>query len=478
MSGETARADGPRDLEPVAMARLVRDPTGPVGPPVEDPLPQTSPPASVPVRLQDGLLGWLADAWWTVCYVVTGLFTAVVALTLAGVAVGGVTALLGLGAGVLILVPAIWGSFLLSRVERHRIAAFLGVDIGERPPSTAPTWRRVLGLDEVRLRALGWAGLHGLWGLISGALGLALLVNGVLLATSPLWAWVGDGVSVLGLFRVGSTLGMTVAWLIGVAVVLGMPWIARGLASVDVVLARWLIGEDAQAQLRRMSERVDTLTTTREDTLDSVEAERRRIERDLHDGPQQRLVSIAMSLGLARDALDRDPDDPEAARRVRQLLDEAHSSSKEAITEMRQVARGIVPPILTDRGLDAAVSALAARSPVPVTVTDRLPPGRLDPTIEAIAYFSVSEALTNIAKHARAGRAGVELGTARGLTGDLLAVTVTDDGQGGAVIGGGSGLTGLRQRVGAVDGQLHVHSPVGSGTTVAITLPLRERTTR
>lgn len=417
----------------------------------------------------------LADHWWTVCYLLTSLVTAVAALALAGLAVGGFFAVLGAGVGVLLLVPAIWGSYGLSVLERHRIAAFLGLDIGERAPSTAPTWRRGLGLDERRLRALGWVGLHGLWGLIAGALTLTLLVQGLLLASLPLWGPVAGGVTVLGTFRVESFGGMTLAWLVGLVLVAGVPWVARGLASVDVVLARWLVGEDPQAQLRRMSERVDTLTTTREDTLDSVEAERRRIERDLHDGPQQRLVSVAMTLGLARDALDRNPDDPEAARRVRALLDEAHSSSKEAITEMRQVARGIVPPILTDRGLDAAVSALAARSPVPVTVTSRLPAGRLDPTVEAIAYFSVSEALTNVAKHARATRAGVELGTARGLDGDLLAITVTDDGAGGAVVGGGSGLTGLRQRVGAVDGELHVHSPVGTGTTVAITLPLRTR---
>lgn len=474
MSSLAMEPDGPRDLEPASMPRLVGDPAGERRLlPVEDSTVPTSSP-------RDGIVGCLLNGWWTVCYVITGLFTAVFAITLAGVAIGGFAALLGMGAGVLLLVPALWGSFALARLERHRIGAFLGVDIGERAPSTAPTWRRVLGFDEKRLRALAWASLHGLWGLISSSLALVLLVNGLLLATMPLWAWVGEGVSVMGWFRVTSTLGMTLTWLVGVALVLGTPWIARGLASVDVVLARWLIGEDPQAQLRQMSERVDTLTTTREDTLDSVEAERRRIERDLHDGPQQRLVSIAMSLGLARDALDRDSDDadPQTARRVRELLDEAHSSSKEAITEMRQVARGIVPPILTDRGLDAAVSALAARSPVPVTVTNRLPEGRLDPTIEAIAYFSVSEALTNIAKHAQAQRATVELATARGLTGDLLAITITDDGEGGAVVGGGSGLTGLRQRVGAVDGQLHVHSPVGTGTTVAITLPLRERTTR
>lgn len=476
MTSHPMPTQGHRDLDPGRMPRLVGGPRDEVEDDTPDlhrhPGPRTGPGPRGAVARR------LLEHWWTVCYLVTSIFTAIAALVLAGVAIGGAFAMLGVGVGVLLLVPAIWGAYGLSVLERHRIAAFLGVEIGERGPSTAPTWRRWLGLDEKRLRALGWVGLHGLWGLIASVLTVALLVQGLILLTLPLWAAFTGGVTVFGALRVESVGGMTLAWLIGVVLVVGMPWIARGLASVDVVLARWLLGEDTQAQLQQMSERVDTLTTTREDTLDSVEAERRRIERDLHDGPQQRLVSVAMTLGLARDALDRDPDSPEAALRVRELLDEAHSSSKEAIIEMRQVARGIVPPILTDRGLDAAVSALAARSPVPVTVTSRLPQGRLDPTTEAIAYFSVSEALTNVAKHSGATRAGVELGTARGLTGDLLAITVTDDGSGGAVVGGGSGLTGLRQRVGAVDGQLHVHSPVGTGTTVAITLPLRPRTTR
>jgi len=476
MTSHPMPTQGHRDLDPGRMPRLVGGPRDEVEDDTPDlhrhPGPRTGPGPRGAVARR------LLEHWWTVCYLVTSIFTAIAALVLAGVAIGGAFAMLGVGVGVLLLVPAIWGAYGLSVLERHRIAAFLGIEIGERGPSTAPTWRRWLGLDEKRLRALGWVGLHGLWGLIASVLTVALLVPGLILLTLPLWAAFTGGVTVFGALRVESVGGMTLAWLIGVVLVVGMPWIARGLASVDVVLARWLLGEDTQAQLQQMSERVDTLTTTREDTLDSVEAERRRIERDLHDGPQQRLVSVAMTLGLARDALDRDPDSPEAALRVRELLDEAHSSSKEAIIEMRQVARGIVPPILTDRGLDAAVSALAARSPVPVTVTSRLPQGRLDPTTEAIAYFSVSEALTNVAKHSGATRAGVELGTARGLTGDLLAITVTDDGSGGAVVGGGSGLTGLRQRVGAVDGQLHVHSPVGTGTTVAITLPLRPRTTR
>lgn len=417
--------------------------------------------------------GRSVTALWSVAYVLTGLFTAIAAIVLVSVALGGFFSLPALGVGVLLLTPAIWGAWGLARGERHRIAAFLGVDIGEPAPSTAPQWLRTVGLDQPRLKALGWAGLHALWGLVSATLLLALASQALTLATLPLWAWTVPQVRVLWLVPVSTgAWSLSILCGIGLLLVLLLPAAARGLASVDVALARWLIGSDPQTQLRAMSQRVQTLTTTRTETLDSVEAERRRIERDLHDGPQQRLVSVAMNLGLARDELDRNPDDPAAARLVRDLLDEAHASSKEAITEMRQVARGIVPPILADRGLDAAVSALADRSPVPVTVVSRLPARRLEPTLEAIAYFCVSEALTNVAKHSGASRATVELGTARGLDGDLLAVTITDDGDGGAVVGAGTGLTGLRQRVTAVDGQVHVHSPVGTGTTVAITLPL------
>ena len=413
-------------------------------------------------------------ALWSVAYIVSGLFTAIAAIVLVSVAIGGFFSLPALGVGVLLLTPALWGAWGLGRGERHRIAALLGVDIGQPAPSTAPRWLRAVGLDQPRLKALAWAGLHSLWGLLSAVLLLTLASQALTLVSLPLWGWAVPQVRVLWAVPVPTgPWSLSILFGIGLLLVLLVPAAARGLASVDVALARWLIGSDPQTQLRAMSQRVQTLTTTRTETLDSVEAERRRIERDLHDGPQQRLVSVAMNLGLARDALDRNPDDPAAARLVRDLLDEAHGSSKEAITEMRQVARGIVPPILADRGLDAAVSALADRSPVPVTVVSRLPARRLEPTLEAIAYFCVSEALTNVAKHACASRATVELGTARGLDGDLLAVTITDDGEGGAVVGAGTGLTGLRQRVTAVDGQVHVHSPVGTGTTVAITLPLR-----
>jgi signal transduction histidine kinase len=239
--------------------------------------------------------------------------------------------------------------------------------------------------------------------------------------------------------------------------------VARGLVGVDVALARSLIGPRPDAErVAELTQRVETLHRTREMTVDSVELERRRIERDLHDGPQQRLVALAMDLGMAQTKLD---DDPEAARA---LLAKAHSAAKEAIVEMRQVARGIHPPVLTDRGLDAALSALAARAPVPVQIRVDLP-RRPSPTIESIAYFCVSEALTNIAKHSGAAHATVDVtGSAEGVH-----VVVTDDGRGGADPTGGTGLSGLRQRLAAVDGTLTIDSPPGAGTRLMMTLPDR-----
>jgi signal transduction histidine kinase len=210
----------------------------------------------------------------------------------------------------------------------------------------------------------------------------------------------------------------------------------------------------------RMAARVRQLERSRSYAVDDSAATLRRIERDLHDGAQQRLVAVAMNLGRARSHYD---DDPEAARR---LLDEAHQDAKQALAELRDLARGIHPAVLTDRGLDAALSGLAGRSPVPVTVSVDVEP-RCSPTIEAIAYFVVSEALANVAKHANARHA--EIAVRRNA--DRLHVTVTDDGVGGAQPHPGSGLAGLTDRVGGVDGTLHIDSPVGGPTVMRVELP-------
>jgi signal transduction histidine kinase len=210
----------------------------------------------------------------------------------------------------------------------------------------------------------------------------------------------------------------------------------------------------------RLIVRVDTLEETRAGMVAAADAERRRIERDLHDGAQQRLVALAMTLGRARAA-----EDPDLSRR---LVDEAHGEAKEALVELRNLARGIHPAVLTDRGLDAAVSALAARCPVPVAVDVDLP-HRAAPGSEAIAYFVVAEALTNVAKHAQASRAWLSAE----YEGDRLVVEILDNGVGGADLHG-RGLAGLRDRVRAVDGAMTVVSPLGHGTTLRVELPCEQ----
>ncbi len=207
----------------------------------------------------------------------------------------------------------------------------------------------------------------------------------------------------------------------------------------------------------RLTARVGTLEETRAGMVAAADAERRRIERDLHDGAQQRLVALAMTLGRARAT-----EDPELART---LVGEAHGEAKEALVELRNLARGIHPAVLTDRGLDAAVSALAARCPIPVAVDVDLP-HRANPASEAIAYFVVAEALTNVAKHAQATRAWLTVE----FLGDRLVVEVLDNGVGGA-LATGVGIGGLRDRVRAVDGDLHLSSPPGGGTTLRVELP-------
>lgn len=381
-------------------------------------------------------------------------------------AVAGFFSLVG-GVGLLLLLPGLLLAWLLARLDRSRMRALLGVDLEEpvRPP--VPWWR-TWWLEAWPWKSVAWSFAGSLWGVVSAAVVATLLVQGLVLAAWPLYAAAEEAsaMRLLGI-TLSSTPAQVFGWLVGVLLVLATPLLALALAAVSATLARWLIGRPAEEQVAELSARVETLDRSRAATVDSVEAERRRIERDLHDGPQQRLVALAMDLGLARDLMERDP----AA--ARELLDSAHAASKEAITEMRHVARGITPPILTDRGLDAALSALAARSPVPVAVDVRLGEGvRPDPAVEAIAYFVVSEALTNVAKHAAATRAQV---TVDGTPGTSLAITVTDDGVGGADPHRGTGLVGLTHRVAAVDGRLDVTSPEGGPTTLHATLPWRSR---
>lgn len=240
----------------------------------------------------------------------------------------------------------------------------------------------------------------------------------------------------------------------------GSFWPAWPILAFGAILAGHIVVVRSQrAQREQLQERIETLETSRAGAVDVQETELRRIERDLHDGAQARLVALGMNLGMAEQKLAGDP----AAARA--LVSEARAGVEEALRELRDLARGIHPPVLTDRGLEAAISALADRSAIPVAVSADVPE-RPAPAVETAAYFVAAEALTNAAKHAGATR--IEVRVVRRPT--SLVLEVSDDGGGGADPAG-SGLAGLRRRVEALDGSLHVFSPPGGGTTLRAELP-------
>jgi signal transduction histidine kinase len=355
--------------------------------------------------------------------------------------------------GIPIIVLTIYVSRWMGSVERARARAFLGIDVPRpyRPDPPSDKWWRV---PVARISD------PATW--LEGGYHLLMLPFGVLTFTVVVTAWslgVGLLISPLsapdfgGVWVIDTPFEYALLVLIGAAIILLTPWIVRGLATANRYLVRGMIGSDVFARER-------TLTESRAAAVDLAAEDRRRIERDLHDGVQQRLVSLAMDLGRAREKLDTDPGGAKA------LVAEAHEEAKLAIGEVRDLARGIHPAVLSDRGLDAALSALAARSTVPVEVhvdvTVR-PPA----SVEAAAYFVVSEALTNVAKHAGASEAVVTVRRSR----DRLTVQVQDDGIGGASLVHGSGLAGLRDRVRALDGELHLLSPEGGPTVLMVEIP-------
>ncbi|MFF8789934.1 sensor histidine kinase [Streptomyces sp. NPDC015125] len=268
-------------------------------------------------------------------------------------------------------------------------------------------------------------------------------------------------------------LSLVVAWP-------ALPWLARWLTNVDRAMVRGLLSPSDELE-RRIAE----LETDRVTVTDTAAADLRRIERDLHDGAQARLVALAMGLGLAKEKLlEGRADDSVAA-----MVDEAHGEVKLALQELRDLARGIHPAILTDRGLGPALASLAGRCTVPATTAVDLDE-RPAPAIEGIVYFTVSELLQNVSKHSAARTASVEVWRAkeRGSAGpsdrggggrrtdDRLLIQVTDDGKGGARLDGGSGMAGLAERLGSVDGLFVLDSPVGGPTRVTAELPWRART--
>jgi signal transduction histidine kinase len=236
-------------------------------------------------------------------------------------------------------------------------------------------------------------------------------------------------------------------------------WPILGL-TVLLVAHGWIRHSLPNGRERALADRVEVLTRTRSGALDVQAAELRRIERDLHDGAQARLVSVAINLGLAEQLLDSDPES------LAELLAESRSSALTALDEMRTVMRGILPPVLADRGLEGAVRALALDLAVPVTVDGQLP-GRAAPPVESAAFFAVSECLANVVKHSGAGQAAVSFG----YRDNVLSVVVSDDGKGGASMSAGTGLRGVARRLEVFDGTVTVASPAGGPTVVRLEVP-------
>jgi signal transduction histidine kinase len=308
----------------------------------------------------------------------------------------------------------------LGRVERARARAMLGLRI--ESPSTVPVphgggfvgWTLARLSDPVGWRAALYLLIRLPWGIVTFTVTVALLV---------------------------------VLWPV-------LPYVVRAFAAVDRGLVTALLSPSGA-----MERRVRELEERRETMVDAAAADRRRIERDLHDGAQARLVALAMDLGLARERMSADP---EAAAR---MVEQAHGEVKVALEELRALARGIHPAILTERGLGAALANIAGRCAVPVTVEVDLAE-RPSAALEGLLYFCAAELLTNISKHSAARTAHVRLAR----DGDAVELTVIDDGHGGAVAAPGGGLAGLTERVSAMDGVFTMSSPAGGPTVVTVRL--------
>ncbi|MEV5574112.1 sensor domain-containing protein [Spirillospora sp. NPDC052269] len=372
-------------------------------------------------------------------------------------------ALVPIGVGLALLPPVLLAVRGLANQQRRWAKEWSGIDIPVpyRPrPEGATGFGRVRWLlgDPATWRDMLWTLVNSVTGVVFAGLPAGLVVyglEGVLVVPwlsglrsfgwGPFWPLGDYGLTgALGCLLLGSVL-VLLGWL-------GGPPIMRAHAIIN----RSMLGPTRG----RLEERVRELTETRSDTVDASAAELRRIERDLHDGAQARLVALAMHIGLAEQMVKDDPDT------AVQLLVEAREASGTALTELRDLVRGIHPPVLAERGLDGGVRALAMSLPMPVEVTVDVP-GRSAPPVESAAYFAVAEMLANVAKHADAERAWVDIRH----NGTALVMTVGDGGRGGADPARGSGIQGITRRLAAFDGTVAVTSPEGGPTVVTMELP-------
>ncbi len=402
-------------------------------------------------------------------YNLSAFFIALVALVLVVVdLILGVALAIFIG-GILLVTLSVMVARGIARLERFRLRTMLGREAATPsylcPPRTAGFWRRML----TPLRdPQSW--LDVLWsivGLVTGTIAFAVTLVWWAATITGLtyWFWQafipeGDGgglAELLGLGQ-GRTAESLVNLAVGTVFLLTLPFAVRLAATMHASLATVLLS--SRAELQHQVARVEG----GRDAARLAEAESlRRLERDIHDGPQQRLVRLSMDLGRARRQLDHDPE------RVAATLDEALAQTRETVAELRSLSRGIAPPLLVDRGLTAALDEMLAQSVVPVESRVDVPP-QLPPHVETAVYFVVAEALTNVAKHSGAATASASVVASPG----VVEVRVQDDGVGGAHPAKGLGLAGLRQRLAAVDGTLEVTSPDGGPTVVLARIPVAD----
>jgi signal transduction histidine kinase len=405
-----------------------------------------SPPRVAGAVAQLAALGIIGPAVFTLVFTLLGL---------------GIGLLAVLGIGILFLIALVYVLFGLAWLEAARVDGLydFGLPARHLRSSGRPGFGGFLrtlwlqAIDPATWRGVANLAVATILGWIVVAL-LSIFASGVVLAFAPLFAQDAT----VQLARTG--LEFPVAWAIPVGIIAAIVSVAAivGLALLHGILSRAIMVPSREAQF---AEAARSSSMRRAGAVRAADVERTRIERDLHDGVQPRLVSVGMTLGLAQQKIDSDPD------AARALIAEAHTSTKAAITELRQLARGIHTSVLDDRGLDAALSALAGRSVIPVQLDVRLD-GRCSRETEAAAYFAIAEALTNAAKHSRGTEVRVVV---RLRDGNVLWARIEDNGIGGARVIAGGGLDGIVNRVLAAGGEARIDSPLGGPTTVEVSIP-------
>ncbi|WP_337824093.1 sensor histidine kinase [Amycolatopsis sp. A1MSW2902] len=393
---------------------------------------------------------WLRSWWSGLRYLLVGAATAFLAMLLFfAMAIVLATCLIGVG------IPALPVALKLIRYplrfERRRAGRRLGEPIAEPYANVSPI------RDPASLRDLAWLAVHAVVGFLVGVLAFGLPLGGLRqILTGVFWWLVPGGIQSSLEFMVNSWPSAALCIFSGIVMIALTFW-AAPLARWQALATRALLGPRPGASL---TDRVVELTATRAAALEAHGAELRRLERDLHDGTQARLSAVVLQLGIADQLFEGNP------AKARELLGKAQDAATEALAELRTVVRSIHPPLLTDRGLDGAITALADRCAVPCTVDVRSS-ARRPAAVEAAVYFIVAETLANVTKHSGAEHASITLdGTV-----DTVRIEIRDDGRGGADESQGSGLAGIRKRAEAFDGTVTLTSPPGGPTVLEVELP-------